>query len=301
MRVPFTRNVGAKVGALLLAAVVWLHVATEKTYETHMVIPVAFVGLDEGYAIEGAVPDSADVVVRADGKTLFRVGERGGLVLRVDLSGARSGDTTVVFRPGMVAVPLGEGIDVVEVTAPKRAELGVARRAVREFTVVPRVTVTPKPGYVQTGPAVAVPDRVSVSGAYTALPGIAEVPTAEVVFSDAMADIRRAVPVPPPAEGLSVEPEYVTVAVEIEPAAERDFEVPVELRGAPEGATVQPPVVFLTLAGGENKLADLTSSDLIVYIDYERVGENGEATASIETPRYTRWVRATPQVFRVIP
>src|SRR3989304_9339473 len=89
-------NFWLKIMALVMGLLVWLHVATEKTYEYELKLPITHVALKDSLTLSRQPPDSLLVAVSANGKQLLRRKwrDRG---LRVNASQYRPGRFTLSF------------------------------------------------------------------------------------------------------------------------------------------------------------------------------------------------------------
>jgi YbbR domain-containing protein len=85
-------NLGWKLVAILLALVLWFHVATEKTYEKLYPARIQPVGLSHNLEVEQIEPRTAEVSVIASGKQLLQLSLSGGVTAYIDMS--------LVTRPG---------------------------------------------------------------------------------------------------------------------------------------------------------------------------------------------------------
>lgn len=84
-------NIGWKLAALLLALVLWFHVATEETYEKQYRAHIQTVGLDGSLVVARIDPVVAQVSIIGSGKQL----------LQLSLSGITAYfDMSLVTRPG---------------------------------------------------------------------------------------------------------------------------------------------------------------------------------------------------------
>ncbi len=152
----FLKNLGLKGVSLLLAFLLWHQVASQKTVQRTISIPVEFVNMPPEMEISNDHPKRVDITLRSD---------RGGanidqLTAVVDLKGA---------QPGFLEIPLTEqsisrppGLEIIRIEPSKLAlRLEVTRRAV--VKIQPRITGSPAAGYEVTGVRV-VPAQVRVSG-----------------------------------------------------------------------------------------------------------------------------------------
>jgi YbbR domain-containing protein len=88
-------NFGWKLIALLLAVVLWFHVATEKVYEKTFAVRIETIGLRNNLEVDDISPASSDVSVVATGKELLHLMASGGVTAYIDLS--------FISRPGQYA------------------------------------------------------------------------------------------------------------------------------------------------------------------------------------------------------
>ena len=102
---PF-RNLGLKVVALALSAVLWLTLAGEHVVERSLRVPLEFRNIPDALEIVGNAPDSVDVRLRGSSAVLSRV-QPGEIVAKIDLATARSGSRLFHIRADEVRAPYG--------------------------------------------------------------------------------------------------------------------------------------------------------------------------------------------------
>jgi hypothetical protein len=85
-------NFAWKVAALLLALVLWFHVATEKTYEKTFPVKIQTVGLHKNLEVENIESPALAISTVATGKQLLQLMLSGGARAYIDLS--------AISRPG---------------------------------------------------------------------------------------------------------------------------------------------------------------------------------------------------------
>ena len=73
MKLQTPRNMTLKALALALAVLLWVHVATDKSYEVEATLPVTDVSLGVGLALAEAPPDSITALITASGKDLLLI------------------------------------------------------------------------------------------------------------------------------------------------------------------------------------------------------------------------------------
>lgn len=89
LRKIFTKNIGWKIGGLVMAVVLWLHLATEKIYEKNFTVGIEVSGLAEDLRIDRIEPEFMEIAVTGTGKQLLRLSFSNELKIHVDLSGIR--------------------------------------------------------------------------------------------------------------------------------------------------------------------------------------------------------------------
>jgi YbbR domain-containing protein len=81
-----TNNIGWKIGGLVLALMLWIHLTTEKTYEEDFTAKIEFTGLPEGFYVEKIEPPDAEIVIDGTGKQLAYLSVFNKPKIRIDLS-----------------------------------------------------------------------------------------------------------------------------------------------------------------------------------------------------------------------
>lgn len=81
-----TNNIGWKIAGILLALALWIHLATEKDYETTVTAELEFVGLQPNMVVEYSEPKFIDIAVTATGKQLISLSFSDDLKMKIDLS-----------------------------------------------------------------------------------------------------------------------------------------------------------------------------------------------------------------------
>lgn len=84
------KNIGWKIGGLVLALTLWFHLATERTYEKNFPASFEIIGLSENLKVEKIVPPEGHVTITGTGKQLLKLSFSAHLKLVVNLSATRS-------------------------------------------------------------------------------------------------------------------------------------------------------------------------------------------------------------------
>jgi YbbR domain-containing protein len=289
---PF-RNVGLKVVALAMGALLWFTVSGQQAERPVADVPVTFVNKPDGLELTEQT-SFVDIHVRGLDSQLRTIQAR-DFEARVDLTGARLGNQQIPIRTDQVSAPFGLEVTQVQPGAAM-ALLEVAGAA--SMNVVAEVDGTPQQGFVVSettvepatvtvlGPqrritptSTATTDRVSIEGASSTV-------TANVKVGVADAELRLR------------EPTTARVVVKIEPAGERMFAAArVAVRNLAQGLKphVEPGVVSVLMRGGQSVLARLGPDAAEPYVDVTGLGPGRHEVPVFLDPvgRLTLTVRPT--------
>jgi YbbR domain-containing protein len=82
-------NIGWKIGGVVLALMLWTHLATEKTYEKDFTAEVEYTGLQDGLYVEKIEPPETDFTVVGTGKQLAVLAFSDKPKIMIDLSSVK--------------------------------------------------------------------------------------------------------------------------------------------------------------------------------------------------------------------
>ncbi|MFO7769002.1 MAG: CdaR family protein [bacterium] len=302
-RTRLTKNLGLKAGSLIVAFLLWFHIATEGAgYERVLEIPLQVSGVPEGMVVSREVPGSVLVRFRGQGKRLLTLPWREARLV-VDASGIRVMDSRVL-DVGSILYDESPELQAVEVVRPQMVTIELDRLAEREVPVDIRVRVRPDPGHTLVGRMRAVPGSVRVSGPATEVRALSSIPTDSLSLSRVREPVEREVPLSiPDIHNVEVDPPRVTVTGDVQQLGERTFqEVPVRVRGPKEGRYLaQPRTATVTVSGGSRLLEDLTKEQVRLILDVGSEPPDGltPVEPTVELPPGLTLLRLDPPRFRV--
>lgn len=102
-------NGGLKVAALTISFLLWATYTADPTAEVGFQVPLEFTNMPGSAEISGDVPNAVQVRVRGHSALLRRL-TSADLSLRVDLAGARNGESLIRITPDMINAPYGATI-----------------------------------------------------------------------------------------------------------------------------------------------------------------------------------------------
>jgi len=268
---PF-KNLGLKLLAITLAAVLWITVAGEHFVERSVRVPLEFRNVPDAMEIVGNAPDNVDVRVRGSSTVLSRL-QPGEIVAVLDLSGARMGSRLFHIRTDEVRAPFG--VEVAQVV-PSTLALELERAARRRVPVIPATEGEPAPGFV-VGRAAVDPPTVEIVGPDSRVRQVAEATTEPVSVKDARSRVRDKVTIGVVDSSVRlVQPQTANVTVEIWPAPIEQHlsDVPVRWRNLAAGLSAQlsPRFIHVSVRGTPGALADLRGDSVQAYVDLAGLG-----------------------------
>lgn len=266
---PF-RNLGLKILALALAAVLWLTVAGEHVGERAMRVPLEFHNIPPDLEIVGDPPTTVDVRVRGSSGVISRL-QPGEVVASLELRGARPGSRLIHIEE--IEAPYG--VEIVQVI-PSTVALELEKTASRVVPVVPDLEGEPAPGFV-VGRVISDPATVRIEGPESRVRQVSEATTESVVVTDSRERVQDAVTIGLADSAVRLsEAQTATVVVEVLPAPlERVFSrVPVRWRNLAKGLRAQlvPAVVDATVRGRREGVGGLKADAINTFVDLAGLG-----------------------------
>jgi YbbR domain-containing protein len=268
---PF-RDLGLKVLAIALAALLWLTVAGEHVAERSMRVPLEFRNIPKELEIVGNPPTSVDVRIRGSSALLHRL-EPGEVVVVLDLANARTGARLFHLRSEEVHTPYG--IEVAQIV-PGTLALDLEKSGRRRVPVMPAIDGDPAPGFV-VGRVSSDPATVEIVGPESRIKQLVEATTEPVSVAGSRTRVTDQVTVGVADSAVRlVTPQSAIVVVEVLPAPveQQVTGVPVRWRNLAPGlrADVRPKLASVTVRGQEEAVAGLRAPSVELFVDLEGLG-----------------------------
>lgn len=192
MAIPLFRNLALKVVSVVLAALLWLIVAGDRTVERALRIPLEFTNIPAELELVGDPPTVVDVRLRGASGTLGRL-SAGDLSAVLDVRTPRPGQRLYHLTGSEVRAPFG--VDVVQVT-PSTIALFFERSSAKTVPVMPVLEGQPAEGFM-VEQVTASPARVEVVGPASALNELMNAVTEAVSVEGAKTTVTESVAVGP--------------------------------------------------------------------------------------------------------
>lgn len=291
-------NIGLKILALVLALLLWVYAALDRSYEVRVTVPVVAMRRQSGEAVVTDVDTrSAEVTLQGKGRDLLRV-RSARLGFRPSVPEGRTGTRQVKLAATDLKLP---GSITVRAIEPEAVELRLSPAVSRTVSVL-----VPTRGQVGSGMTVVglTPlTAVTIVGPAEALGLFSSVATDTLDLSTVARDCTLRLGLVQPVEpGVSLDPDTVAVEVRLAREGAKIFlGVPVKVVAPPTvEVELDPEEAQVAVAGPAAKLDSLTKEQVSARIKIAglRPGEHRLA-AEIVLPPGFRLVKCEPQLFDI--
>jgi YbbR domain-containing protein len=293
---PF-RNVGLKMTAVALGALLWFTVSGERVERKVPRVPIYYRNLPASLEITEQ-PDSVDVSVRGKYADVSRIQD---IAITADLGGAGQGANVLPLRVDQVTVP--PGVEVMQID-PGTVTVWLERSDVLNVPIRPNLDGEPAPGYrvreylvepavvTIVGPqsrlkptTIAVTERISIEGAMETLVQVVSVGVGD-------AQLRLQDPITA----------RVTVFIEPEPIERTLGAVPVSFSNLAAGrrSEAAPATVAVVLRGPKDRLDGLDRSRVTAHVDLNGLRSGTHTLAvRVNAPPGFEVIRTSPAIVSV--
>lgn len=275
MRLGFFRNFKVKVVVFLLAVVLWFFVITESEYEHIQDVPITVINLAEDKVILNDIPRTGKIKIKGSGKDLIALNVGRGAKLILDLSGVKK-KKTFRLEPRNVLLSRGSsGLLTTQVLMPDTVTVFLDDLLTKKVPIIPKIQPKVAPGYTKVGDISLSQDSVEVTGPKSLLTRIRQVNTSDESFSNLKFDLDTDVGLAPlGTPNIELSLDRVHVFQDVQKLVEVNMSgIPVVVRNAPGHLNlyVKPSTLSLVLEGGGELLASVQNTDVIAYLDYNRI------------------------------
>ncbi len=290
-------NFWLKIVALIMGLLLWLHVATEKTYNHEVRLPLTEIVLEDSLTLVNTPPDSLSVMVSATGKQLLRQKWR-EYGLRVNATQYGTGRHTLSLSPVNTSLAAtGNPVTVEGIVTPTSLTLDIDRVGEARIPVQPNLVIEADEGFAVARQSDPEPPDVSVRGAVSLVRALRSVSTVQREISGVRNNLNLTLPlVPPEGYGVSISPDSVRIEIEVVPVKTRVFEnIPIVVYNVPAGGkvTIYPKVINVELTGPPEDIDLLNRNALVASVDYRHRDSLSQAPIKIDTPANFRVKKAS--------
>jgi YbbR domain-containing protein len=300
------KNFGFKIVAVVMALLLWFHVATEKVYEYTKSFPVKILNIPEELILSQEVPEEVQVKIQGKGKELLKLLLMEQKNLQIDIGDFRVGENNYSFKPEEIPIPVGLDLKVGEILSPQSMKIKLDRLIEKKVPIHSQITILPEEGYLLIGEVSLDSHEVVISGPRRLVRKIKSIQTEKKGLEGVTEPISDQIGLTLP-EGYNLELSFekVNFSADIQKAIGKEIpSVPVETVNLPEGrkVKVQPDSINVVIFGGENVVNQLTKDQIKVTIDCATVKRNKETTLQplVKLPPIVSLIRTEPDSLVVI-
>jgi YbbR domain-containing protein len=293
-------NFGFKIVALVMALLLWFHVATEKVYEYTKSFPVEILNVPKGLILSGEVPKEVRTKIRGKGKELVKLLLTEKRNVQIDLGNLKAGESDYTLKPEEIPIPEGSELKVEEILSPKNIKINLEHVMEKKIPIRSQIIVLPKDSYIQVGEVSLDLPQVVISGPAGLVKKIDTIYTEKKILKEVDRPITDEIGLTlPPGYNLKLSVKQVNFSVDVQKATEKEIpNVPVELVNLPRGRNVevQPESIKVVILGGENVVNPLTKDQIKVTIDCAKLKRNVETKVQplVKLPPTLSLIRIQP-------
>jgi len=287
-------NFWIKLLAVLMAFLLWFHVATEKEYEIDLRYSLAYEGLADNLIMASPPPEEVVVRGRGSGKNLLPIifSHRSW---PVDLSSFSDGVAEIQLESQDVPDAGTEGIEFLAMVPETRLQVDLDRKEQKTVPIIANFVYEPREGYLRVGPESFSPDSVRLTGPASTLANIKDVHTRPRTFSNLSGPVDTDVELEPlTAYNVTRNIDECRLHADIQPYEEKIFTgIPVSAsrRADRKRLEFDPDSVAVTVGGGRNMLLTINNAQIDVFLD----------TAKLDTlPARLGLITQVPSGFRAV-
>jgi YbbR domain-containing protein len=299
-------NFGFKIVAVVMALLLWFHVATEKVYEYNRSFPVKIYNIPKGLILSEPVPEEVQVKIRGKGKELLKLLLMHKGELRIDIRNFKVGESDYTLNPEEIPIPEGLELKVEEIVSPKSIKINLDRLMEKKVPIHSQIIILPKEDYLQVGEVSLVPHEVVISGPTKLVKGIESIETEKKVLDGVTQPISDRIGLTSP-QGYNLELSFkqASFRVDVQKAMEQKIPgVPVETVNLFGGRKIElePESIDVVIFGGENVVDQLSPDQIKVTVNCARVKRNVETKLppSVKLPSTVSLIRTEPDSLGVI-
>ncbi|MDZ4723550.1 MAG: CdaR family protein [candidate division Zixibacteria bacterium] len=287
--VTFFENIWLKLLAVVLALLIWLHVATEKNYTYVVSLPVTEISLRDTLTLSAPAPDSVTLAVSASGKQLLRKQwKRDGI--RINAAQYPAGEQVIELTPlNTSLVAPSDDLSIEDIISPNYIKLDIDTQAQFSVPVNPEISSEPDDGFALGCLITVVPSHISVSGPRSKMNILTSVSTLPIDLRGLRDKVTLNTPLNKQSLlGFSTKFDTVNVTLEVVPVKTKTLSsIPIVVFNAPPDAeiTTTPRSIDLVVSGPQDEIDSLSASAITVSADYRRADPAGRAELKFDYPK----------------
>jgi YbbR domain-containing protein len=269
------RNLWYKLAALIMAMLLWFHVATDHVYETTRTFPLEIINIPPQLVLSEKIPHQVEVDIRGRGKEhlKFLLSERRSI--KIDAKLFKAGETDYLIKPQQIPIPEGLELDVTNIILPQELKIKLDNLMEKKVEVRPRITLLPEKGFIQVGVLHYNPKELMVSGPKKWVTDLKEIYTSPKVLDKLTKPVSdQADLLLPPGYNLRLSTQKINYSADVQKSADRRIsDLPVQVIGLPgyREVVLQPDSISVIITSAETLVSRINPDDIKVIVDGTKV------------------------------
>jgi len=272
------QNFWFKLVAIIMALLLWFHVATDKVYEHTDTFPLEIFNIPERLILAEKLPEQVDVTIRGKGKELLKFLLAEKKSLKIDAEEFKRGETEYIIKPEEIPLPEELELKVTKILSPEDLKIKLDYPMEKKMKIQPNIKILPAEGFQQVGELHYNPKEVVISGPRMWVRGLKVIHTQEKVIEGAEVSISDQVDLAlPEGYNLSLSPQTINFSQNIEKTVEREiFNLPVGLVNVPkrEEIMLEPDSINVTISGAESVVNQMSPDNIKVTVNCAKAKRN---------------------------
>jgi|GEM_PF-4768691 len=259
-------NIALKIGALLIAILLWFHVVTEKVVYETVEAPIRYQNLPDTLVIVGTSADAISFQIKTKVKQLILLNLFGHPFTRINLEKVKKGKNQIEPSVNWLVLPSWRPLDIIGVISPEEVSVETEKKNSKKIAVIATIVGTPEKGYFLKEITIN-PDSVNLNGGKKRLRKINEIGTDTIDVSKRTMGLEVDASLIMPGKGFSSKTEKVKVNIVFEKCEKKTlYGVNIILKGK-ENYEVYPESLNVTVTGPEEILDKITATDIEAFVD----------------------------------
>jgi YbbR domain-containing protein len=295
-----------KLVALVMALLLWFHVATDKTYDHTEAFTLGIINIPESLILAEELPSQVSVTIRGKGKELLKLLMAEKRSINLDAQEFNRGETDHQVKPEQIPIPEGLELRVINILPPRNLKIRLDYPMEKSLRVQPNVKILPAEGFELVGEVHYSPKEVTISGPRMWVRGLTVINTQEKVVEYASSAVSDQVDlILPEGYNLILSTTKVSFSQNIEMTVERRISnLPAQSINIPKPrkAMLEPDSISLIISGAESVVREIDPAEIKVTVDCSGVKrqETAKRPVLVRLPDRVNLKKTEPDSVRVL-
>ncbi len=290
--------------SFVFASALWLYINLNLSYSLDISIPVE-IQTTKSQALTEDIPNKIEVKVKGKGWDLLNILISKDLKYNLDISKMKKDSKIITGQFVNERLNLQQNVSILEIN-PDTININFDKVFEKLVPVKNNITLNLKEGYSIVGNPVLIPDSVKIQGTSFLLNKIKYVPTEYKVINNVNSDVSGVVNLKDTLSNvIKIDQKQVNFRFKIQLSAEKNLDdILINVLNVPQDKEVLliPPKLSISLRGGVEQLTQITSSDVIVNIEFGKIENDtlGFVIPEIIIPDETSMLKSEPSKLQYI-